>query len=77
MAANDEWIGVEVAGNAWRLAKVDDLLLYAGTQRKFTALVARDRRILRLDLTLPAAATTWRLVLRDAAKAQAWLGPQG
>jgi predicted metalloprotease with PDZ domain len=74
IAANDEWLGVEVAGSAWRLAKLDDLLLYAGNHRKVTAIVARDRRLLRLELTLPAAVTTWRLVLRDAARAQAWLG---
>ncbi|HEY8356242.1 MAG TPA: peptidase M61, partial [Ramlibacter sp.] len=76
LAANDEWIGVEVAGAAWRLAKLDDLLLYAGTHRKLVALVARDRRLLRQELTLPAHSTTWRLALRDAARAQAWLGPQ-
>jgi hypothetical protein len=35
--------------------------------------VARDRRLLRLDLALPAAVTTWRLVLRDAALAKPWL----
>jgi hypothetical protein len=35
-----------------------------------TALVARDRRLLRLPLTLPADATTWRLAVRDAAAAQ-------
>ena len=75
-AVNDEWIGVEVAGVAWRLGKLDDLLLYAGTHRKVTALVARDRRILRLELTIPAAVTTWRLVLRDAARAQSWFGAQ-
>jgi hypothetical protein len=40
------------------------------------ALVARDRRLLRLELHLPAAATTWRLVLRDAALAQPWLATQ-
>ena len=73
LAANDEWLGVEVAGNGWRLAKLDDLLLYAGEHRKITALVARDRRLLRLELNLPAAVTTWRLVLRDAARAQPWL----
>ncbi|AMO22837.1 PDZ domain-containing protein [Ramlibacter solisilvae] len=73
IAANDEWVGVEVAGQAWRLTKLDDLLLYAGNHRKLTAIVARDRRLLRLDLNLPAAATTWRLVLRDAARAQPWL----
>lgn len=75
-AANDEWIGVEVAGTAWRLNKLDDLLLYAGSHRKLTALVARDRRILRLDLTIPSAVTTWRLVLRDASRAQQWFGAQ-
>jgi predicted metalloprotease with PDZ domain len=77
LAAGDEWLGVEVAGSGWRMAKLDDLLLYAGSHRKVTALVARDRRLLRLDLTMPQAATTWRLVLRDAAQAQTWLGPQG
>ncbi|MDB5915505.1 MAG: protease with the C-terminal domain-like protein, partial [Ramlibacter sp.] len=46
MAANDEWVGVEVAGAAWRLGKLDDLPLYAGSHRKVTALVARDRRLL-------------------------------
>jgi len=75
-AANDEWLAVEVAGTAWRLAKLDDLLLYAGNHRKVTAIVARDRRLLRLDLTIPSGITTWRLVLRDPAQAQAWFGPQ-
>ncbi len=72
LAANDEWLGVEVAGTGWRMVKLDDLLLYAGSHRKMTALVARDRRLLRLELNLPAV-TTWRLVLRDAARAQPWL----
>jgi predicted metalloprotease with PDZ domain len=72
-AANDEWVGVEVAGAAWRMTKLDDLLLYAGSHKKVTALVSRDRRLLRLELHLPAAVTTWRLVLRDAARAQPWL----
>ncbi|HKB54220.1 MAG TPA: peptidase M61 [Ramlibacter sp.] len=76
IAANDEWVGVEVAGDAWRLGKIDDLLLYAGTHRKLTALVARDRRLLRLDLNLPSAGTTSRLVMRDAARAQPWLTPR-
>jgi predicted metalloprotease with PDZ domain len=76
LAAGDEWVGVEVAGSGWRLTKLDDLPLYAGTHRRVTALVARDRRLLRLDLTLPSGVTTWRLALRDAARAQSWLGPQ-
>ncbi|HMC16802.1 MAG TPA: peptidase M61 [Albitalea sp.] len=73
LAANDEWLGVEVAGTGWRLVKLDDLPLYAGDHKKVTALVARDRRLLRLELNLPAAVTTWRLTLRDAARAQPWL----
>jgi predicted metalloprotease with PDZ domain len=73
MAAGDEWIGIESGGQGWRLAKVDDVPLYAGAQRKVKALVARDRRLLELDLQLPAASTTWRLVLRDAARARSWL----
>jgi predicted metalloprotease with PDZ domain len=73
IAANDEWVGVEVAGQAWRMNKLDDLLLYAGNHKKLTAIVARDRRLLRLDLNLPTVATTWRLVLRDTSRAQPWL----
>jgi hypothetical protein len=72
-AANDEWVGVEVGAAGWRMSKLDDLLLYAGSHKKVTALVARDRRLLRLELNLPPAVTTWRLVLRDAARAQPWL----
>jgi predicted metalloprotease with PDZ domain len=75
-AANDEWVGVEVAGSAWRLAKLDDLMLYAGNHRRVTAIVARDRRLLHLDLAIPPGVTTWRLVLRDAARALTWFGPQ-
>jgi predicted metalloprotease with PDZ domain len=73
MAAGDEWIGVAAGGQRWRLAKVDDLPLYAGSHRKVTALVARDRRLVELELQLPAASTTWRLALRDPAQAQSWL----
>ncbi|HMA09295.1 MAG TPA: peptidase M61 [Ramlibacter sp.] len=73
LAANDEWLGVEVAGIGWRMTKLDDLPFYAGEHKKVTALAARDRRLLRLELNLPAAVTTWRLVLRDTARVQAWL----
>ncbi len=30
LAANDEWLGVEVAGTSWRMTKLDDLPFYAG-----------------------------------------------
>jgi predicted metalloprotease with PDZ domain len=78
LAAGDEWLGVEVGpkakGGSWRLSRLDELPLYAGTHRKLVALVSRDKRLLRLPLELPAAETTWRLALRDAAAARLWLG---
>ena len=81
-AAGDEWLGVEIPpdrkaalqASAWRLSTLDDLALLAGTCKKVTALVARDKRLLRLPLVLPAVATTWRLIIRDAEKLKPWLG---
>ncbi len=31
MAAGDEWLGLEVQGQGWRIAKLDDMALYAGS----------------------------------------------
>ena len=72
-AAQDEWLAIEVGGEGWRITKLDDIALYAGPQRKLTALVARDRRLLRLALTLPTGATTWRLGLAQAERVRTWL----
>jgi len=76
-AAGDEWLAIEVgrgpAAQGWRLMKLDDLALYAGTARSVTALVARDRRTLRLALRLPQGKTTWRLAVRDAKQVAHWL----
>jgi predicted metalloprotease with PDZ domain len=75
-AAGDEWLAVAAEGDpgdGWRLHKLEDLALYAGPQRKLTALVARDKRLLRLPLELPEHATTWRLALRDATQLRTWL----
>jgi predicted metalloprotease with PDZ domain len=78
-APGDEWLGVEVAGkspSAWRLKKLDDLSLYAGTAKKVTALVSRDRQLLRLSLTLPDTKTnsTWRLMQDNPKLVGHWLG---
>ncbi|NUN59847.1 MAG: M61 family metallopeptidase [Burkholderiaceae bacterium] len=86
MAAGDEWIGIEVQGQGWRIGKLDDIALYAGTEKAVTALVARDRRLLRLPLTLEWPAPTGRkrgagrptadtisLGVTDAAQAARWL----
>jgi predicted metalloprotease with PDZ domain len=82
-APGDEWLGLEVAGkttsqapSAWRLKKLDDLALYAGTAKKVTALISRDRQLLRLNLALPDAKanSTWRLVLDNPKLVAKWLG---
>ena len=74
-AAGDEWLGVESIKqqNGWRMQRLDDLLLYANIAKKVIALVSRDKRLVRLELTLPPPATTWRLAIKDAAKVDAWL----
>ena len=76
-AAGDEWLGVELpassGGSGWRLQRLDDVLMLAGPAKKVTALVARDKRLLRLPLSLPAPATTWRLAVDDSTKIDHWL----
>jgi predicted metalloprotease with PDZ domain len=83
MAAGDEWLGLELPARrgrsaaqpeGWRLTRVDELPLYAGAARRVTALVARDRCLLRLPLALPAPTTTWRLVPREGAGERTWPG---
>ncbi|MFZ4286843.1 M61 family metallopeptidase [Variovorax sp. HJSM1_2] len=74
-SAGDEWLGLETPEGGWRMGKLDDLLLYAGNTRTVIALVARDKRLLRLPLRLPAAAstTTWRLSVENPRTVTAWL----
>jgi len=78
LAAGDEWLGVQVGSGkgvqGWRLAKLDDLTLYLGRAKRFTALVARDQRLLTLPVTLPTAVQQVKLSVRDSALASAWLG---
>ncbi len=81
MAPDDEWLGIEVQGQGWRITHLDDLALYAGQAKQVTALVSRDRRLLRLPLALQApgggggggAADTITLAVTDAARAKPWL----
>jgi predicted metalloprotease with PDZ domain len=77
-APGDEWMGVEVGGkhaSAWRMRQLNDLPLYAGAAKKVTALVSRDRQLLRLTLALPAAhsPTVWRLLLDNPKQVERWL----
>ncbi|WCM92533.1 peptidase M61 [Acidovorax sp. NCPPB 2350] len=78
-AAGDEWLAIEARGETWRVQRLDDVALYAGREKRVTALVARDRRVLRLPLALErdagaAQADTVALAIADAALAQRWLG---
>ncbi|MBP7564394.1 MAG: M61 family metallopeptidase [Burkholderiaceae bacterium] len=80
LAAGDEWLGIELPARrgaepqGWRIGRLDDIALYAGTAaRRITAVVARDKRLLRLPLELPQGATTWRLSARDAKALGGWL----
>ncbi len=68
LAAGDEWLGVEpdpaadgAAAQGWRVRKLDDVALYTRGQAGWTALVARDGRLLRCRLAAPAPATQVRL----------------
>ena len=77
-APGDEWLGIETAGkqpSAWRLKKLDELVLYAGSFKKVTALVSRDRQMLRLHLSLPSAKdlSTWRLAIDNLGQVKRWL----
>ncbi|QIL71583.1 M61 family metallopeptidase [Diaphorobacter sp. HDW4B] len=83
--SGDEWLGIELAdGEAWRMGKLDDLALYAGASAKrVTAIVSRDRRLLKLPLQLPLqksgaasnndAPDTVRLNVGNADLAKHWL----
>jgi predicted metalloprotease with PDZ domain len=75
LAAGDEWLGLDVGakaqGGSWRLGKLDELPALMGPERQLTAWVSRDKRLLRLRLTVPAQASQWRLsVPADRAKGQ-------
>ena len=77
MMAGDEWYGIEIAGQGWRLGKLEELAMYApqGTT-SITALVARDRQLLRLTLPLPQASaplSNYKLRVQDEAAVNGWL----
>ncbi len=69
----DEWMGMRSGpgqNGAWRLHKLDDLLLYAGTpDARSRRLVARDKRLLRLPLSSTTAhRQSSRWLLRGAGR---------
>jgi len=82
MAAGDEWLGVEfaaprrgAAAESWRVLKLDDVAQLRGQRQRLTALVARDRRLLRCVLDWPAESQAVRLTVGDAGLLARWLSP--
>ena len=79
-AAGDEWLGVEFAparrgapAEAWRVHRLDEVDALRGSRVKLTALVSRDRQLLRLALSWPAEQQALRLGVDDAQRLGSWL----
>jgi len=76
LAAGDEWLGLDVGakgqGGSWRLNKLDELSALLGKERRFIALISRDKRLLRLPFTAPAQASHWQLSVPKDRKANQW-----
>jgi predicted metalloprotease with PDZ domain len=49
IAAGDEWLAVD----DWRIHKLEELSLLVGHKNKTSVMISRDKRLLRLPLTLP------------------------
>lgn len=82
MAAGDEWLGVEFAparrgapAESWRVMKLDDVAQLRGQRTKLTAIVSRDRRLMRCPLDWPADTQAVRLTVGDAGLLARWLAP--
>jgi predicted metalloprotease with PDZ domain len=80
LAAGDEWLGVEFAPakrggapEAWRVGKLDEVQALRGPRTQLTALVSRDRQLLRLPLQWPAPQTAWRITVGEATRLAPWL----
>ena len=81
MAAGDEWLGVEFkplkrgqAAEAWRVNKLDEVQQLRGQRLQLTALVARDKRLLRCPMTWPEITQAVKLGVGDAGLLARWLG---
>ena len=80
MMAGDEWYGIEMLDTpdaGWRISKLEELNMYLPKGTAYiTALVARDRQLLRLPLTIPNAqdaVSNYQLSIQDSALVERWL----
>ncbi|WP_291009664.1 peptidase M61 [Hydrogenophaga sp.] len=81
MAAGDEWLGVEFkppkrgqSAEAWRISKLDEVNTLRGQRQQLTALISRDKRLLRCPLTWPEPTQAVKLGVGDAGLLARWLG---
>lgn len=56
--AGDEWFGVSIDSQSWRIQRIEDVYFYAGQATHCTAWVARDGKILQMPLQLGLPKTT-------------------
>ncbi len=77
-ASGDEWLGIAAGtgkpGPGWRLNRLDELPLYLGQAQTFKALIARDRRLTELPMTLPELIMQVKLGVSDPGPVSQWLG---
>ena len=80
LAAGDEWLGVELAAvrrggaaEAWRIHKLDDVLMLRAQRSRITALVSRDNRLLKCPLDWPTETQAVKLGVADAVRLGGWL----
>ena len=76
--SGDEWIAIELpsgpARGPWRMHSLQDLMLYTNQSKKITALIARNKQLQQLSLTLPQTDnSSIRLSVRNAKTAALWL----
>ena len=75
-AAGDEWLGVEMDTERWRLNKLDDLPMWLGNATTCRALISRDQRLLTLQLVIPKTVNQVKLAVQDDIRVTAWLAPK-
>ena len=62
------------AAEAWRVNKLDEVQQLRGQRLQLTALVARDKRLLRCPMTWPEITQAVKLGVGDAGLLARWLG---
>ena len=64
--------GKQGEASSWRLSKLDDLPMLMGRAQQLVAFVARDKRLLKLPMKVPAQASFWKLSVPANSKAGQW-----